>query len=326
MIERVIDLKALEHNYGEVLKLTRGQNIMAVVKSNAYGHGIREVSLKLYSLGVRRFLISSVNDYKPVSDFPAEFLLLYYDTFDRQTLQELSDRDNVVFNLYGWEALNSLPKGSRVHIEIDTGMNRTGIKPDDFEGFYKKAKERFRVEGVFTHFPKAYDMEFSRKQIEIFEDLTKGLPVKRHINNSLGLLNFGPIYDFSRVGILLYGYGHKSLKPVKEVYSRVIQVKRVKKGETVSYDGAFVCEDGFLGIVPIGYALGLRRCKDFEVFINGKFVKVAGWITMDTFMVFSKDDDIKVGDRVEILGKNNSADKIAKIWETIPYEVLTSLP
>lgn len=326
MIERVIDLKALESNYEEVLKLTKGQSIMAVVKSNAYGHGIREISLRLYSLGVRRFLISSTDDYRSVSDFPADFLLLYYDPLDKHTLQELRDRGNVIFNLYGWEALNSLPKGSRVHIEIDTGMNRTGIKPDDFEDFYKKAKEKFKVEGVFTHFPKAHDDGFSRKQIEVFESLTKGLPVVRHINNSSGLLKFGPIYDFSRVGILLYGYGYENLKPVKEVYSKIIQVKKVKKGETVSYDGEFVCEEGFVGIIPVGYALGLRRCKNFEVFINGKSFKVAGWITMDAFMVFSHEGDIKVGDMVEILGKNNTADVIAKLWNTIPYEVLTSLP
>ena len=324
MIEREIDLKNLEHNLGRVLELSRGKEIMAVVKANAYGHGIREISLRLYRMGIREFLISSPKDYAAVSDIPANFLLLYYDPFD-ESLKELSGRDNITFNLYSWEALDALPKGTRVHIEIDTGMNRTGVKPEEFQDFYKKAIQKFRVEGVFSHFPKAQDREYSRRQMEIFEDLTRYLPIKRHLNNSQGLINFGPIYDLSRVGILLYGYGTENLKPVKRIYSKVIQVKRVKAGERVSYDGKFVCEEGFLGVIPVGYAQGLRRVENFEVFINGKFFKVAGWITMDAFMVFSSEESFRVGDRVEILGENNPADRIAKIWGTIPYEVLTAL-
>jgi len=324
LIEREIDLKNLEHNLGRVLELSRGKEIMAVVKANAYGHGIREISLRLYRMGIREFLISSPKDYAAVSDIPANFLLLYYDPFD-ESLKELSGRDNITFNLYSWEALDALPKGTRVHIEIDTGMNRTGVKPEEFQDFYKKAIQKFRVEGVFSHFPKAQDREYSRMQMEIFEDLTRYLPIKRHLNNSQGLINFGPIYDLSRVGILLYGYGTENLKPVKRIYSKVIQVKRVKAGERVSYDGKFVCEEGFLGVIPVGYAQGLRRVENFEVFINGKFFKVAGWITMDAFMVFSSEESFRVGDRVEILGENNPADRIAKIWGTIPYEVLTAL-
>ena len=324
MIEREIDLKNLEHNLGRVLELSRGKEIMAVVKANAYGHGIREISLRLYRMGIREFLISSPKDYAAVSDIPANFLLLYYDPFD-ESLKELSGMDNITFNLYSWEAFDTLPKGTRVHIEIDTGMNRTGVKPEEFQDFYKKAIQKFRVEGVFSHFPKAQDREYSRRQMEIFEDLTRYLPIKRHLNNSQGLINFGPIYDLSRVGILLYGYGTENLKPVKRIYSKVIQVKRVKAGERVSYDGKFVCEEGFLGVIPVGYAQGLRRVENFEVFINGKFFKVAGWITMDAFMVFSSEESFRVGDRVEILGENNPADRIAKIWGTIPYEVLTAL-
>jgi len=324
LLEREIDLKNLEHNLERVLELSKGKSLMAVVKANAYGHGIREISTKLYKLGIRDFLISSTRDYALVADLPANFLLLYYDPADKN-LSELSERRNVIFNLYGWEALEALPKGCRIHVEIDTGMNRTGVKPEEFLDFYRKAKEKFKVEGVFTHLPKAYDLEFSKRQLETFEDLTRDLPVKRHVNNSLGLLKFGPIYDLSRVGILLYGYGARNLKPVKKLYSKIIQVKRVKKGERVSYDGKFVCEDGFLGVIPVGYAHGLRRVEEFEVFVNGNFFKVAGWITMDAFMIFSTEEKFKFGDRVEILGENNPADKIAESWGTIPYEVLTSI-
>ena len=77
MIEREIDLKGLEYNVGKVFELSKGQDIMAVVKANAYGHGIREISMKLYGMGIREFLISSTKDYNAVSDFPAKFLLLY---------------------------------------------------------------------------------------------------------------------------------------------------------------------------------------------------------------------------------------------------------
>ncbi len=326
MIETVIDLKSLEFNYSFVKGLLKDSSLMPVIKSNAYGHGIREVASRLYTLGERFFVISSKDDYIKVADFKADFLLLYYDPEDRSTINSMNERGNVIFNLYDSSVIEVLPKGARVHIEMDTGMNRTGIKPYEFEDVYKNASKRLRVEGVFTHFPMANDEEFSRKQLEIFDELTKGLDVKRHVNNSLGLLKFGPLYDSSRVGILLYGYGAKNLKPVKRVYSKILQVKRVKRGETVSYDGIFVCEDGFVGIVPVGYAHGLRRVKDTKVFVNGKFFDIAGWITMDAFMIFSKDEEFKVGDRVELLGENITADTLSDAWKTITYEVLVSFP
>lgn len=326
MFETVIDLKSLEFNYSFVKGLLKDSSLMPVIKSNAYGHGIREVASKLYTLGERFFVISSKEDYIKVSDFKADFFLLYYDPEDRITINSMSERGNVVFNLYDSILIDVLPKGARVHIEIDTGMNRTGIKPYEFEDVYKKASKRLKVEGVFTHFPMADNEEFSRKQLKVFDELTKDLDVRRHVNNSLGLLKFGSLYDFSRVGILLYGYGAKNLKPVKSVYSKIIQVKRVRNGETVSYDGTFVCEDGFIGVVPVGYAHGLRRVKNMKVFVNGKYFDVAGWITMDAFMIFSKDEEFKVGDRVELLGGNMRADILSDLWKTITYEVLVSLP
>ncbi len=325
MVDTVINLGALEHNYKKVKSLLGNSGLMSVIKSDAYGHGIREVLTKIFTFGERFFVISTPEDYKKVFDFPANFLLLYYDPGDIKTILEMHERRNVIFNLYSEALINVLPKNARIHIEIDTGMNRTGIKPENFEGVYKKAKSRFRVEGVFSHFPKANDREFSLRQVEIFDNLTKGIGVPRHINNSQGLINFGPLYDFSRVGILLYGYGMEGLKPVKGVYSKVIQVKRVKRGETVSYDGEPVDKDGFVGVVPVGYAMGVRRCKNFEVFIKGKYFRVKGWITMDAFMIFSEEKGFDVGDTVEILGENNNAQRIAKMWGTIPYEVLVSI-
>ena len=317
----------LRYNY----RLLKGEvgdyEIIPVVKANAYGHGSREATLVLREEGAKLFIISTLDDFQRVRGIDdVDFLILYPDYTDRGQIEYLASHPNVIFNLYDFYALEVLPPGARVHIGIDTGMNRVGVKPWDFQRLYEMAKDRLRVEGAYSHFPIARDPEFSRRQIELFDSLTKDRGLFRHINNSEGLLRYGRIFDGARIGILLYGYGRPDVKPVKSVYSKIVQVKRIRKGESVSYDRTFVApEDGFLAVVPVGYAHGVRRVKGYRVFSEGRWYEVAGHITMDAFMLYSPEDTFRVGQEVELLGENNRADGIAKIWNTVVYEPLVSI-
>ncbi len=317
----------LRYNYRLLKKEVGDYEIIPVVKANAYGHGTREATLVLKEEGAKLFVISTIDDFRRVEDVrDVDFLMLYPDYTDRGQIEYLASHPNLIFNLYDFYAIDVLPPGSRVHINVDTGMNRVGVKPQDFERLYERAKRKLRVEGAYSHFPVARDPEFSRRQIETFDSLTKDKGLFRHINNSEGLLRYGAIFDGARVGILLYGYGRPDVKPVKSVFSKIVQVKRIRKGESVSYDRTFVApEDGFLAVVPVGYAHGVRRARGYRVFSEGRWYEVAGHITMDALMLYSPEESFRVGQEVELLGENNRADAIAEVWGTVTYEPLVSI-
>ena len=317
----------LRYNY-RLLKAEVGDyEIIPVVKANAYGHGTREATLVLKEEGARLFVISTIDDFQRVKDVrDVDFLMLYPDYTDSDQINYLASFPNLIFSLYDPYAVDVLPEGARVHINVDTGMNRAGVKPWDFPEVYERARRKLKVEGAFSHFPIARDPEFSRRQIETFDELTRDKGLFRHINNSEGLMMYGTVFDGARIGILLYGYGREDVKPVKSVFSKIVQVKRIRKGESVSYDRYFIApEDGFLAVVPVGYAHGVRRVEGYRVFSEGRWYPVAGRITMDAIMLYSREDTFRVGQEVELLGENNRADEIAKVWGTLTYEVLVSL-
>ncbi|NPB02860.1 MAG: alanine racemase [Thermotogae bacterium] len=327
MFKVILRWDNLRHNYRTLKEEVGNYEIIPVVKANAYGHGTRDATLVLKEEGAHLFVISTIDDYLRVKDLEdVDFLMLYPDYTDREQVEFLAGQGNVIFNLYDFYALEVLPKGARVHINVDTGMNRVGVKPEEFPRLYEEAKSKFRVEGAYSHFPIAKDPEFSRRQIELFDTLTRDKVPFRHINNSEGLLHYGKVFDGARIGILLYGYGRPDMKPVKTVLSKIVQVKRIRKGESVSYDRRFIApEDGFLAVVPVGYAHGVRRVENYRVFSEGKWYEVAGHITMDALMLYSRENDFHVGQWVELLGENNRADHIARIWSTVPYEPLVEI-
>ncbi len=317
----------LRYNYRLLKSEVGDYEIIPVVKANAYGHGTREATLVLKEEGARLFVISTVDDFQRVKDVrDVDFLMLYPDYTDSDQISYLASFPNLIFSLYDPYAVDVLPEGARVHINVDTGMNRAGVKPWDFLGVYERARRKLKVEGAFSHFPIARDPEFSRRQIETFDQLTRDKGLFRHINNSEGLMMYGTVFDGARIGILLYGYGREDVKPVKSVFSKIVQVKRIRKGESVSYDRYFIApEDGFLAVVPVGYAHGVRRVEGYRVFSEGRWYPVAGRITMDAIMLYSREDTFRVGQEVELLGENNRADDIAKVWGTLTYEVLVSI-
>jgi len=317
----------LRYNYRLLKSEVGDYEIIPVVKANAYGHGTREATLVLKEEGARLFVISTIDDFQRVKDVrDVDFLMLYPDYTDSDQINYLASFPNLIFSLYDPYAVDVLPEGARVHINVDTGMNRAGVKPWDFPEVYERARRKLKVEGAFSHFPIARDPEFSRRQIETFDELTRDKGLFRHINNSEGLMRYGTVFDGARIGILLYGYGREDVKPVKSVFSKIVQVKRIRKGESVSYDRYFIApEDGFLAVVPVGYAHGVRRVEGYRVFSEGRWYPVAGRITMDAIMLYSREDTFRVGQKVELLGENNRADEIAKVWGTLTYEVLVSL-
>jgi len=232
-----------------------------------------------------------------------------------------------------------------VHIKIDSGMHRLGFMPEDVEKLAEKIRnqEYVKVISVFSHLAASEDPaldNFSHHQVEVFlqavqkiSDAT-GYPFLRHILNSSGIARF-PQYQFEMVrpGIGMYGVGHfegLDLKTTGRFRTRISQIKKIKAGEPVGYGCADVSEnDRIIAILPVGYADGLSRKLGNRIgnlWINGSRVPIIGNICMDMCMVDITGLNAETGDEAEIFGENISIDEIATKCQTIPYEILTSIP
>jgi alanine racemase len=356
--QAVIYLSNLKYNLLQIRKKIGRRKFMAVVKADAYGHGAVEVVKYLNTLGANK------PDFYAVS-FPSEALelrkngikskIFVFDPFEKEN-SYLCIRYKLIATVFSKKHVKILETAFRnspgdknkikVHIKVDTGMNRLGINYDKAYDFikYVSQKKEFIIDGIYTHFAEAdsSNKSFTLLQLKRFNDLISKLRAERikfgllHAANSAAVLDLQETYlNMVRCGISLYGYYPSletsesiKLKPVMSVKSVVTTVKEINKGETVSYGRKFRAKKKTKIIsVPVGYADGYRRglTNRVRAIVNQKVVKQVGTITMDRTMFDVGKANIKVGDRVILLGreKNKSitAWDLAKTINTIPYEI-----
>ena len=234
----------------------------------------------------------------------------------------------------------------RVHIEIETGMGRTGVDLENLDSFIEKIKENsnIKVEGVYTHLSSAdEDFEYTRIQLEKFEKgvekVKENFDIKYvHSLASNGIINFKEYqHNLVRPGIIMYGYesgnGIKEkidLKPVATLKSKITFLKEVEENTSISYGRRYITKrKSKIATVPIGYADGLRRVLSNvgEVIINNQKAPIVGSICMDSFMVDVTDlENVNIGDDVYIWNnKNITLEEIAKKCDTINYEILSTI-
>jgi alanine racemase len=232
-----------------------------------------------------------------------------------------------------------------VHIKIDSGMHRLGFMPEDIDVLANRIKEQecLRVVSVFSHLAGSEDPaldHFSHHQVEVFlravEHIheTTGYHFLRHILNSSGIARF-PQYQFEMVrpGIGMYGVGHFEGLDIRTAgcfKTRISQIKRIRAGEPVGYGCADISEnERIIAILPVGYADGLNRKlgnRNGNLFIKGARVPIIGNVCMDMCMADITGLHADTGDEAEIFGEKISIDEIAEKCQTIPYEILTSIP
>ncbi len=346
-----INLDNLRNNFRKIKELT-GVKILAGVKADAYGHGAVEVSKVLEEEGCNYLGVASVEEALELKKSGINIPILLLSPVTKEAAKvaiengfqiNLSDEDHLKIIKEIYEITN---KTVHVHIEIDTGMRRTGIRDEMFDDFIEKIMKipYITVEGIFSHFPSAdIDSEFTLYQINKFERIYRKYKniLKNtifHLSNSAGIINFpNARYDMVRPGITIYGmYPHKSLtgkmdiKPVMSYKTRIVQIKSIKKGEGISYTHSFHApKDMKIGVIGVGYADGYpwRLSNKGEVFIKGKRYKVVGNVCMDLTMIdISESDDVKVGDEVVLFdGENISVDEISDIAGTINYAIITGI-
>jgi len=353
-----VDLSALEHNFLELKKLVSSTTkVMAVVKANAYGHGAVPCAKTLIASGADYLAVATVDEALQLRSAQISTPILVLGYTAPEHLADLVSCD-ITATVYSMEQAQALSeeatrqdKVARLHIKINTGMERIGFAPDAASDIVAACRlPGLNPEGIYTHLACADEEDASgvHEQYRLFTALLEQLAQAglqfslRHILNSAGILDF-PEYqlDMVRAGIVLYGYYpschvHKEraeLRPVMSVKARVIHLHRIEKGTGVSYGWTYRApEAATLATVSIGYADGYFRLLSNRgmMLADGKPVRVTGRICMDQCMIdVTSVNTIDVGDEIIIIGKRGdariTADDLAKCIGTISYEILCTV-
>ena len=354
-----IDLNNLEHNV-KVLKRAMLQKceLMAVVKAEAYGHGLYEIATHLNKIGVKAFAVATIDEGIKLRQYGVlgEILILGYTAPARAKELRKYDLTQTLIDYKYALLLDKQGYDVMTHIKVDTGMHRLGFDAKDIEKISAVfSMKHIKVSGIYTHLCAAdsvdeKDIFFTNVQIESFYNLLnqlkeKGITIpKIHIQSSYGLLNYPELKcDYVRVGVSLYGVLsspndrtklHLDLRPVLSLKSRVILLREIKKGESVGYSRSFVANrDSLIALLPVGYADGYPRnlsCGKSYVLINGHQAPVVGKICMDQLAVDVTDiPNVKTGSIATLIGKDGkeeiTAPMVAESAESITNELLSRM-
>lgn len=301
----------------------KSKKICAMVKSNAYGHGLSEI-VKLIDEHVDMFGVVSVEEAVKVRELTELPILICskvddYKTCRKNKIDVMVDDENDLMDCLKEDMRQS------IHLKINCGMNRFGVKSPLAMRLINDVLEyeKIKLKSIYTHFSCTDNKKITKNEEKNFQmlrsEITQNAPI---CFGGSGIFDYDFDFDILRLGIGMYGYGDKNLKPVLKICSYVSKVFFASKGEKIGYGTHFFAHrDTFFAIVPVGYGDGLRRNMSgkFEVFINGKKRKTTGNICMDAFFV-EVDESVSIGDEVVVMA---DAEYMAKKSETISYEILT---
>lgn len=349
-----IDLDNLAFNYKNIKKhMNKDSDLMAVVKADAYENGAIQIVKELLLEGVQKFGVAHLSEARHIRKYfkKPEILIMGYtpDYLIKQAIQ-----DNVSMTIYNLdqakiisEEARKLDKYAKIHIKIETGMNRLGFMPtqesiNQIQKIY--AYEHLTINGIFTHYAVSdEDPEYTFEQTRKFDEVINGMeklgleiPV-RHLSNSAAILNFPELnYDMVRAGIVLYGVyplrTEKMMKvPLKNILSikaQISNVKEIEVHEKVSYGLTYeATRKTKIATVPIGYADGFNRSLSNvgEAIVNETIVPIVGRICMDQLMLDVTNLEVEIGTEVILMGKSEtkeiSIEDIAQKAGSIPAEV-----
>jgi Alr-MurF fusion protein len=347
-----VNLDAIAHNLNEFRRyLDPGTRIMAMVKAFAYGAGPAEIAALLEYHRVSYLGVAFVDEGIQLRNAGVTLPVMIMNPDHSSSEQIIRyNLEPEIFSFYSLAKFTEIASrhglvGYPVHLKIDTGMHRLGFMPEEVEELAKKIAETesLRVVSVFSHFAASEDPSldhFTHGQAEKFLKAVAmirkatGYSFLRHICNSAGIARF-PQYQFEMVrpGIGIYGIGDFkgiNLKPAGRFKTRISQIKKIPAGEPVGYNCADVSDkERIIGILQAGYADGLNRKlgnRNGSLLIRNARVPIIGNICMDMCMADLTGLNAQAGDEAEIFGDNISINEIAARCETIPYEILTSIP
>ncbi len=345
-----VSLEALRKNFRWIQNLVGSDvKIASVLKANAYGHGAVVIA-KALDREAALFVVATLEEAVELDEAGVQTPILIIGPLWHPEEWETAVSRGFRISIGHLEQLQALvqwlpqsPKEAVVHLQVDTGMNRTGIQVEEMDAAVTllSSTPKVRWEGVYSHFV-ASDLNptLTREQFERFQEVLKAIPnpsrLLRHMVNSAALVTFREGFlDMVRPGISLYGWApHPSLSakfalhPVMQIRARVLQVKKVQPGRGIGYGPLYrTTKETWVATLGIGYADGFPRSATnrAEVLIRGKRRRVLGSVTMDLVMV-EVDPDVQVGDVATILGRDGdqwiTVHDLATWAGTIPYEIL----
>lgn len=346
----VIDLSACSHNLSVAKQAAPDSKCIAIIKANAYGHGMVQIAQALTeadAFGVARIAeaiqLREAAIIKPILLLEGFTSLEELNLVYEHNLESVIHHESQIALLEKWNETKD--KQISVCLKIDTGMHRLGFQADEMNHVIQRLEKLTYINDtmtLMTHLANADDKhnEKTLKQVEVFyksieEESKDKKNIQTSIANSAGILGWPQSHaSWNRPGIMLYGVSPfindtastHNLKPVMTLLSKLISIKDVKKGETIGYGGTYVCEkDLSIGIVAIGYGDGYPRHAKTgtPVLVNDQRCALLGRVSMDMICVdLSEQPNAKINDPVVLWGEGLAVEEIAEYSDTIAYELL----
>ena len=347
MVSVTIDAAALRHNLQVIRRLAPNSRVMAVIKANAYGHGLIAVARALD--GADAFAVARVDEGLALREAGIKApILLLEGVFDREQLDAAAAAqfDLVVHTPEQIELLEAVSPGVRfkVWLKLDSGMNRLGFKGEAFRAAHATLSACSALKApvnLITHLASADmpELPTTAEQLMVYAAATRGLAGEHSVESSAALIGFPDSQaDWVRPGLLIYGVSpfrgstgaDHGLRPVMTLSSRVIAVKDLEVGDQVGYGGDWTAtRPTRLAIAAIGYGDGYPRSASSgtPVLVNGEHTALAGRVSMDMIAIDVTDVQRppRMGDSVVLWGEGLPVEEVA-IWaETIPYTLLCGI-
>ena len=349
-----INLESIAHNIREFRKnIPADKKMLGIVKADAYGHGSIMTAPIMLASGIDMLGVASIDEGLDLRNEKISCDILVVGAVPVWSFEVATEND-ISISIFSEAHLNACKQAyertgikPKVHIKLNTGMNRIGLEPDNAVEFIKKAQtaDYLDLKGIFTHLANAEDIEKTEKQFEIWNRITNAVDTKGLLLHALNTAGSMKYYDeiksnMVRMGIAIYGLepdlpeGVKfkpELKQVMGLKGRITNIHTMKKGQGISYGYSYVADkDIKVATIPIGYADGVPRALSNKIFaeLNGYKIKQIGNITMDQMMFDITGIDATEGDIITLLNdsdKDLSIDNWAKIIGTINYELTCRL-
>lgn len=349
-----VDLAAMKKNINYFRSfMPQHHPVVAMVKAWSYGTGDVDVARMLQHEGIKYLAVAFADEGVALRSkgitMPIVVLNADHDSFDVMIAHDLEPE------IYSFRSLDEFRHAAHraerthypIHIKLDTGMHRLGFMDDEIDilGRAIHLDNTLNVASIFSHLSCAdilQEDEFTRQQIAKFDymsaQLTEWLDYKplRHIANSAAIARFKEAtFDMCRLGLGMYGFGYQhtpELIPVATLSTRIVQIKALRKGESIGYGRATILSrDSIIATIPVGYADGLDRHLGngrWSVIVAGKRAPIIGRVCMDSAMIDITDiEGVAVGDKVVIFGNEagSTLEDMARVLDTISYEIMTSI-
>lgn len=351
-----INLAALQHNLAAVHRLAPGCKVVAMIKANAYGHGLTAIAHALEhvdALGVAR-IHEAIQLRKAGIEKPIILMEGFFEAWELPMIVQYH-LDIVVHQPAQLHALTQqrLAAPVRAWLKLDSGMHRLGFAPDEFLAAWQSLHDNPNILPdiiLMTHFACADepDNNFTLEQWQLFNELTQRLPGSRSLANSAAIIAWPQTHysgemtaqtnEWVRPGIMLYGISpfagktgkNLGLQPVMSLHSRLLNIKHYPKHESIGYGGEFTCPEAMaIGLVAIGYGDGYPRyipAQGTPVLVNGQLTQVIGRVSMDMIHVDLRPiKNAKIGDDVQLWGEDLPVEQVAHAAHTSSYELVCGI-